>query len=218
MPKKSRRGSKSYPRRSEPSLERAAGNKPVGQTILIVCQGTNTEPSYFRNFRLSFVTIKIKAKAFDPLRLVEWAEEQSVEDVYDQVWCVFDKDDFQEFDNAISKAASLNFGVAYSNQAFEYWLILHFNDHQGGPIDRKTYNKLINDYLEKFKVRYDGNDSKTITSDFFNVLNANNRVDLAIKRAKKILEQHESKNNHPSKAESSTTVFKLVEELLKYQN
>ncbi|MGN6417310.1 MAG: RloB domain-containing protein [Pseudobacter sp.] len=34
-----------------------------------------------------------------------------------------------------------NIQIAYSNQAFEYWLILHFEDHQGGKIDRNDYHK-----------------------------------------------------------------------------
>ena len=47
---------------------------------------------------------------------------------------MFDKDDFSanDFNNAITIAESNNLGVAYSNQAFEYWIILHFDDHQGG--------------------------------------------------------------------------------------
>jgi len=45
-------------------------------------------------------------------------------DDYDEIWCVFDMDvnigghEYQEFDNAILKAQSLGFNVAYSNDAF----------------------------------------------------------------------------------------------------
>ncbi|MBF9019024.1 MULTISPECIES: RloB family protein [unclassified Oceanispirochaeta] len=56
------------------------------------------------------------------------------------------KDDFSDsdFNTAITNAESYGFKVAYSNQAFEYWLILHFNDHQGGSIHRDSYNSIIN--------------------------------------------------------------------------
>lgn len=80
-----------------------------------------------------------------------------------------------DFNNAIQIAEANNFGVAYSNQAFEYWIILHFNDHQGGGLDRR---------------------------------------DLAIERAKRNYDFFGHSNC--ASEESSTTVFKLVEELLKY--
>jgi hypothetical protein len=37
-------------RRTAPSLERAAPTLREKPTILIVCEGENTEPSYFRQF------------------------------------------------------------------------------------------------------------------------------------------------------------------------
>jgi hypothetical protein len=45
-------------RRSEPILERNAPTRIERQTFLIVCEGENTEPSYFKQFRLSTATIK----------------------------------------------------------------------------------------------------------------------------------------------------------------
>ena len=86
--------------------------------------------------------------------------------------CVFDKDDFSEsdFNNAILIAKANNFGLAYSNQAFEYWLILHFNDHQGGGMHRDDYDDRINKLIKPFKVFYDGKKSKMIDEDFFELL------------------------------------------------
>ena len=70
------------------------------------------------------------------IRIEDRAKELKCEKHYDQIWCVFDKDDFSDndFNYAIHLANKLNFYTAYSNQAFEYWLILHFDDHQGGGI------------------------------------------------------------------------------------
>ena len=39
-------------KRSEPSLERSAPTLIERQAILIVCEGKNTEPSYFRKFKI----------------------------------------------------------------------------------------------------------------------------------------------------------------------
>ena len=125
-----------------------------------------------------------------------------------------------DFNNAISLAEANNFGVAYSNQAFEYWIILHLEDHQGGGMHREDYEAKINKLLSPFKLIYDGKRSKTITDLIFEMLDGvdestkKERKILAVERAKRNLIQHDL--NNPAKAESTTTVFKLVEELLKY--
>jgi hypothetical protein len=146
----------------------------------------------------------------------------ALERKYDQVWCVFDKDDFPEndFNDAITIASANGFGVAYSNQSFEYWLILHFDNHQGGGMHRKLYNKKLNSLLKPFKITYEGNDSKIITDDFFELLDGidvnsgKERKTLAIERAKRNFAFFDQTN--PAKEESSSTVFRLVEELMKY--
>jgi hypothetical protein len=208
-------------RRAEPLLERTAPTKIEKPTILIVCEGKNTEPSYFRQFKLTSATIKAIGIGYNTVSLVNQAIALNQQSAYDQVWCVFDKDQFSanDFNNAIMIAAANNFGVAYSNQAFEYWLILHFEDHQGGGMNRDEYDETINDYINPLGSSYDGEGSKTITDDFFEILDGIDavtnrpRIDLAISRAKRNynLLIHAS----PATEESSTTVFKLVEEILK---
>ena len=209
-------------KRAEPNLERYEPVMVVKPTILIVCEGENTEPSYFKQFRLSSATIKPIGEGYNTISLVNRAIQLSNEKEYDQVWCVFDKDDFSanDFNNAIVLAQANNFGVAYSNQAFEYWILLHFDDHQGAAMHRRDYNDKLNDLLEPYNVTYDGENSKVITEEIFELLEGIDtkaetyRVDLAIARAKRNynLLPHTS----PALEESSTTVFRLVEELLKY--
>ncbi len=209
-------------RRNNPIFERIEPILKQKPTILIVCEGKNTEPSYFRQFKLATATIKPIGEGHNTLSLVNRAIELSQKVNYEQIWCVFDKDDFDNnnFNNAILIAESNNFGVAYSNQAFEYWLILHFDDHQGGGMDRKDYNAKINKLLKPFKLSYDGDKSKIITEEIFELLDGydenigKERKILAIERAKRNYDQFD--NNNPSNAESSTTVFRIVEELLKY--
>lgn len=209
-------------RRNEPVFER---REPVLQekpTILIVCEGENTEPSYFSQFRLSTATIKPIGEGYNTISLVNRAAELAKEKDYEQVWCVFDKDDFDvtDFNNAIVTAEAQKFGVAYSNQAFEYWIILHFDDHQGGGMHRKDYDKKLNSLLKPFKLAYDGERSKIITEEIFEVLDGidektnKERKVLAIQRAKRNYEQFEHDN--PATEESSTTLFRLVETLLRY--
>lgn len=209
-------------RKSEPVLSRAVPVLDEKPTILIVCEGENTEPSYFNQFRVTSATVKSVGAGCNTVSLVASAIQLSNEGNYDQVWCVFDKDNFPDanFNNAIKLAKKNNFGIAYSNQAFEYWLILHFNDHQGGGIKRQYYNQMINDLIKPFDIKYDGNGNKLIEESFFEILDGidsktqKKRVELAITRAEKVYNQFDHTN--PAKEESSTTVFKLVKELMRY--
>ncbi len=209
-------------RREEPDLQRSEPYLTEKPTFLIVCEGKNTEPSYFSKFRLSSATIKTVGEGFNTVTLVERAFIISQEKSYDQVWCVFDKDDFppEDFNTAIQMAESGGMHVAYSNQAFEYWIILHFNDHQGGGMHRNTYHGILNGLLRRFNVGYDGLGSKIITEELFEVMDGIDeqtnleRKILAIRRARRNCEHFDGSN--PANEESSSTVFKIVEELIRY--
>lgn len=85
---------------------------------------------------------------------------------------------------------------------------------------RDDYHKKINGLLKPFKVKYDGNKSKIITEEIFELLEG---VDANTKKERRILAIERAMRNYnrldhsnPALEESSTTVFKLVEELLKY--
>ena len=67
---------------------------------------------------------------------------------YDQCWVVFDKDDFpdRDFNRAIGMAEAGGMRVAYSNQAFEYWFLLHYNLVQG-PMHRNQYETKLSGLL-----------------------------------------------------------------------
>ena len=220
--KKEHREALKRKRRKELTLERTEPTKIERPTILIVCEGENTEPSYFRQFKLSTATVIAIGEGFNTISLVNRTIQIASKNQYNKVWCVFDKDDFpsNDFNNAIHTASANGFGVAYSNQAFEYWIILHLDDHQGGGMHRDDYDNKINDLLKPFGVSYDGKGSKIITEEIFEILDAyddklgKERKEVAIERAKRNFKYHDSTN--PAIAESSTTVYKLVEELLKY--
>jgi hypothetical protein len=209
-------------RRAEPLYERFFSGFNEKPTVLIVCEGKLTEPSYFKHFRLSTAKIKAIGEGYNTVSLVERAAQLSEEGDYEQVWCVFDKDDFSsnDFNNAITKAEHYGFGVAYSNQAFEYWIILHLDDHQGGGMHRQFYGKRINTLLQPYALVYDSEGSKEITEDIFDVLEgidpktAKKRYLLAIERAER--NYNRTNQNNPAAEESSTTVFRLVKELLKH--
>jgi len=64
-------------RKTEPAFEREKPTKNEKPRILIVCEGKNTEPSYFRQFRLSSATIEAIGEGFNTLSLVKKAIEIS---------------------------------------------------------------------------------------------------------------------------------------------
>lgn len=212
-------------RRGEtPDLTRKAPTRSTLKRFLIVCEGKNTETSYFNQFRMPNVAIETVGLGYNTVSLVNKAIElyslKSDGQKPDEVWCVFDKDDFtgQMFSKAIQLATEHQFFCAYSNQAFEYWLILHFVDHHGGLLHRDEYNNVINGHIKSLGGHYAGKGSKIVNEYLFEILQAKDpvtkktRQKLAIERAKRIY--NEKLNVPPAKAESVTTIFMLVEEII----
>jgi hypothetical protein len=173
-----------------------------------VCEGEKTEPNYFNSFRVpkDVIQIEVKGVGENPSKLVESAKDLKKQEDYAQVWCVFDRDNWlpQDFNNAIQNAENQNFNVAYSNEAFELWYVLHFEFLNTG-IPRSDYcQKLTNLMGKKYK-----KNSEQIYDELIN------KQDIAIKNYKKLLEEYEPRKN-PVKDNPSTTVHLLVEELNKF--
>ncbi len=186
---------------------RKVNTKEIKQRFLIVCEGAKTEPNYFRSFRVPKVVIDIQGLGQNPTKLVQSAKElkSQGDDDYDQVWCVFDRDSWtkQDFNSAISNAEKYGFEVAYSNEAFELWYVLHFEFLNTG-IPREDYMKKLTFLLGKKYQKNSGN----IYDDLID------RQDTAIKNAKKLLKQYEPQN--PEQDNPSTTVHLLIEQLNKF--
>ena len=197
----------------ERTLKRASSLRIVKQTFLIVCEGEVTEPEYFNSFRLTSANVKAIGKGMNTISLVK--EAIAIRDIekrrnrnYDQCWVVFDKDDFSDgdFNGAIQMAQANGFHVAYSNQAFEFWFLLHFNLYQGA-IHRNRYAEILT-HLLGFKYGKTKGDSVRV----FNVIYPRTRM--AIDNAKNVLKTFDGGN--PAKEESSTTVHQLVDQLLQF--
>jgi hypothetical protein len=98
-----------------------------------VCEGSKTEPNYFRRFRANAQVVELKVLGLgdNTLSLVEQTCERMRQDKYEYVWCVFDRNSFpaQKFNAALDLARRRGIHVAYSNEAFELWYLLHFDYH-----------------------------------------------------------------------------------------
>ena len=55
------------------NLSRRTGVRVIKQCFLIVCEGENTEPDYFKAFRMSAATIKAVGQGMNTLSLVNKA-------------------------------------------------------------------------------------------------------------------------------------------------
>jgi hypothetical protein len=85
-----------------------------------------------RYFRDSSVAIVVRPEAGAPSQLVDYAEvvRQRDPDGFDEVWCVFDVDEFDDdIKTATENARRAEISLAISNPCFEFWLLLHFKEH-----------------------------------------------------------------------------------------
>jgi hypothetical protein len=183
--------------------------RPLRPRFLIVCEGEKTEPNYFRSFRVT-ADVKVVGTGRGTTNVVKEAEEISVAatrrgEKYTRVWVVFDRDEFSatDFNAAIEQAKNAGFSVAYSNEAFELWYLLHF-DYVNTGISRRQYQHKLSGKLAR---PYKKNDP-TLYLELFN------RQEQAIRNAKKLLSSYSPHN--PARDNPCTTVHKLVQELNKF--
>lgn len=124
-------------------------HKVIRCSVLIVCEGTKTEPNYFEAFAkkqqgIIVYDIEVKGLGRGTIDVVEKAIDLENKNNYDRVWAVFDKDDFpaKDFNDAIVLGQNNGIEVAWSNEAFELWYLYHFQNVTTG-VHRKDYEEKI---------------------------------------------------------------------------
>ena len=123
--------------------------------ILIVSEGSKTEPHYFREIQTAYglhsanVQVQPSELGTAPIQVVRYAQQLfETGDLqkripprsFDQVYAVFDRDDHASYFDALNVAQSLNytlrndekqpasFQAIASIPSFELWLLLHYED------------------------------------------------------------------------------------------
>ena len=182
-----------------------------------MCEGEKTECYYFGAFQTSgeLIRMEILGAGRNKDSLVEYTIElkkkAEIGEPYSSIWCVFDRDSYpcdsndkHKFNRAIKLAKNNQIKVAYSNDAFEIWYILHFNFHQAAWGRSKYESKLT----ELLGSKYEKND-KTI------YVKLRDRQAAAIKNSKNLLAIYGA-NHNPESDNPCTTVHLLVEFLNDY--
>ena len=148
--------------RQRRQLQRKAGQRASYDRILIVSEGSKTEPNYFNEiraaYRLHTANVQVRASQLGtaPIQVVQYARQlfevgdrhKNIQPrAFEQVYAVFDRDDHDSYFNALRLAESLDgklkndlkslvaFKAIASVPSFELWLLLHF-DNILAPIHR----------------------------------------------------------------------------------
>ncbi|MFE8034039.1 RloB family protein [Thiohalocapsa marina] len=145
--------------RQRRQLERKQARRAGYDRILIVSEGSKTEPNYFREIRtadrLHTANVEVRPSALGtaPILVVQYARElcengdrhRNIQRrAFEQIYAVFDRDGHGSYFDALNEAASLDGKLRNDNKQtvifraiasipnFELWLLLHYEDIQGG--------------------------------------------------------------------------------------
>ena len=199
--------------------------KETIERLLIVSEGTKTEPIYFEKLieHLKLVTADIKVtgkSASCPQKVVKYAielyeETINTKDEYDLVFCVIDKDSHPHYEDALSEARAYTpkdiLHIINSIPCFELWLLLHYT-YTSKPFQKKggksICETLIKDELKKYLPSYLKNISN-LSDDELAYIFDDATIQTAIKRAEQVMEHCKScETDNPS-----TKVHNLVAKL-----
>lgn len=158
-------------------LERRIGYRSGHDRILIVSEGSKTEPNYFNEIRGALrlhsasVVVRPSELGTAPIQVVQYAVQLFLEGdrhrkiqarAFDQVFAVFDRDDHESYFNALKLAEGLDrkhkndnkesvrFQAIPSVPSFELWLLLHFEDIQS-PIERCDVMRRLKRHIPQYE-------------------------------------------------------------------
>lgn len=162
--------------RQRKQLERKQGRRATFDRILIVSEGSKTEPNYFREIRAAYrlhtasVEVQPSQLGTAPIQVVQYAQalfEQGDTHKkiqargFEQVYAVFDRDDHVSYFEALRLAESLDgklkndakqfirFKAIASVPCFELWLLLHYEDIQS-PTHRDEVLRRLKQYIPDY--------------------------------------------------------------------
>lgn len=218
-------------RRKVRKLERNSEFLEPYDVILIVSEGEETEPNYFNRMivreKLSSANVKVTGQCgSDPVSVVKHAikifedrdKEINSERKFDKVYCLIDRDEHSNFNDAINRIIQYNKKVEkqliipiLSYPCFEFWYICHFEDATRSPLVRKggkSPGEVCEGNLNTLWKRNFGKKYSKSDIDIYQLLEC--RIEDAIRRSKKF-EKDAIDIDSPN---PSTNVHSVVSKLL----
>jgi hypothetical protein len=215
-------------------LERKIEYKKARAKVIIACEDSISAPAYFR----MIIDKLIKEKNISPNSIVIVPHDGKTHPTgvldnlinyevdglnyidFDEKWIVIDRDanynggghTAEDFNKAFKKAKKFKVKVAYANDSFELWYLLHF-EYRDTAIMRDEIIKKVISYLKN----KDENIFLFLDEDNFKTEKYNKQIfkileDLqsnAITNSKELLKSYNPHN--PEKDNPSTNIYKLVE-------
>lgn len=215
-------------RRAERKKRKHEYKNPKANSYLIVTEGERTELLYFKGLAnliqekvggavdiVEVPVIDIHGQGCATGKLIEITDQivKKSRIIYQNIWVVFDKDDFEDFDQAINSGVDQGYNIAWSNQSFEYWLYLHFY-YSDSALHRDNWTNKLNDIFKQFELG-DGTYKKNY-ENIYDLVNRYDGVNTAIKNAKRRMSDFEKSGKKASEYDPGTKVHILVENLKRY--
>lgn len=206
--------------RQNRKLKRQAATRSARRYFFLFSEGEKTERDYFLALQAVLDPKEVKIEHNGPLGVPKTVATQAIEaakekglakgrrgkklnsfEENDEVWAVFDRDEFECYDEAKRMCTSAGISYAYSDPCFEIWLNLHFGDHEA-PCTRHDAQAKAKELIEG----YDPNSGKT--GDFDALIAS---VEQAEDRAERQRKNRRDENNEDGNP--STSVYVLTRKL-----
>ena len=219
-------------------FKRTVNDKKTVPDIVIACEDSCSSPTYFKMIVNNLIKDKIITqdsfviaphKHTNPIGVLNdlqnYKKDGKTYKDFDHKWIVIDRDisrvsggghTAEDFNNALqnakSKKSNLNVEVAYANDSFELWYLLHF-EYRNSAISR---DEVLTQVIKRLKavdthkfaqLSKDNIKQENYTKLIFETLKP--LQDVAIRNAKKLLESYGEEHN-PESDNPSTTIYKLV--------
>jgi hypothetical protein len=211
-------------------------------SVIIACEDECSAPTYFRMILSKL--IEDKKITQDSLviadhhhntptgvlnDLISHKVENKIYKDFEHKWIVIDRDaprvnggghSTNDFNTALIKAKQLSVEVAYANDSYELWYLLHFNSRSTSILR----DEIITEIIKKLKLKnnriFKNLNKENIKTSIYTKLIFNEIFELqsnAIRNAENLLKSYGHTHN-PEKDNPSTTIHKLVKILNELEN
>jgi RloB-like protein len=210
----------SWNKRTQQKRPLGQSSREINNTFVIYCEGENTEPNYFKAFKMRAETAVIPiGTGRSKTALVEFAIKDLAKREKErnrQAWVVFDYDiDLKksnqnaDLKEAMRLADKKDLKIAFSNDCFELWFLLHFQF-----IDVAMHRNQLYELLgKKFNIDYE-KEGKSKAESLKIYQQLLDKQPVAIKNAEKLYELQSKQNR--TEENPITTVHELVEQMNRF--